>query len=44
MQVPRVRLTVNADNARAVRLYEKVGFHVAETLADGRLLMFAEIP
>lgn len=43
LHVPRVRLTVNADNARAVRLYEKADFHITETLADGRLVMFAEI-
>ena len=43
LHAPRIRLTVNADNARAIRLYEKADFHIAETLADGRLVMFAEI-
>lgn len=43
LHVPRVRLTVNADNARAIRLYEKADFHITETLVDGRLVMFAEI-
>jgi ribosomal-protein-alanine N-acetyltransferase len=43
MRVPRVRLTVRADNARAVHLYESMGFHTSETLSDGRLVMFAEI-
>lgn len=38
----RVRLTVHADNDRAVSLYERAGFHRAETLPDGRLVMFAE--
>jgi ribosomal protein S18 acetylase RimI-like enzyme len=38
----RVRLTVHADNPRAVTLYERTGFKTAETLADGRLVMFAE--
>ena len=43
LHAPRIRLTVNADNARAIRLYEKADFHITETLADGRLVMFAEI-
>jgi [ribosomal protein S18]-alanine N-acetyltransferase len=37
----RVRLTVHADNPRAVALYEKAGFKTTETLPDGRLVMFA---
>ena len=43
MNAPRIRLTVHRDNARAVRLYERVGFSAAETLDDGRLVMFAEL-
>jgi [ribosomal protein S18]-alanine N-acetyltransferase len=39
----RVRLTVHRDNERAVRLYERVGFHSTEILADGRHVMFAEM-
>ncbi len=42
LQAPRVRLTVYADNQRAVSLYEKSSFKTAETLPDGRLVMFAE--
>lgn len=38
----RVRLTVHADNTRAVELYQRAGFRPAETLADGRIVMFAE--
>jgi [ribosomal protein S18]-alanine N-acetyltransferase len=41
MKAPKVRLTVHADNARAIRLYERTGFQASETLADGRLVMFA---
>jgi len=44
LRAPRVRLTVHADNPRAVALYERSGFRTAETLPDGRLLMFAECP
>ena len=43
MHAPRVRLTVHRENTRAVQLYEHAGFRAAETLADGRVVMFAEI-
>jgi [ribosomal protein S18]-alanine N-acetyltransferase len=42
LSAPRVRLTVHAENARAVALYERAGFQIKETLPDGRLVMFAE--
>jgi len=42
LRAPRVRLTVHADNLRAVTLYERSGFRTTEALPDGRLLMFAE--
>ena len=40
----RVRLTVHGSNLRAIQLYERAGFCASETLADGRLVMFAELP
>ena len=40
----RVRLTVDATRERVVRLYERAGFRRAETLPDGRCVMFAELP
>jgi ribosomal protein S18 acetylase RimI-like enzyme len=43
MSAPRVRLTVHRENARAVRLYGQCGFRHTGTLADGRLVMIADL-
>lgn len=36
---PAVRLSVSPENAAAIALYTRFGFHPAETLPDGRMVM-----